>query len=75
VLNRSVDPGDLVVPLTSYQPGTELAVVADMNDLFFKGTVDEIDVGKLAWIPTLVSGVNTTAVLGFRRGCLGCEGV
>jgi HlyD family secretion protein len=34
--------------LTSYQPGTELATVADMNDLVFKGTVDEIDVGKIA---------------------------
>jgi HlyD family secretion protein len=37
-----------VVPLTSYQPGTELASVADMGDLIFKGTVDEIDVGKIA---------------------------
>jgi HlyD family secretion protein len=40
--------GDPVVPLTSYQPGTELAAIADMNDLIFKGTVDEIDVGKIA---------------------------
>jgi HlyD family secretion protein len=48
VLSRSVDPGDPVVPLTSYQPGTELATVADMADLVFKGTVDEIDVGKIA---------------------------
>ena len=47
VLTRSVDPGDPVVPLTSYQPGTELATIADMRDLIFKGTVDEIDVGKL----------------------------
>ncbi len=48
VLSRSVAPGDPVVPLTSYQEGTELAVVADMGDLIFRGTVDEIDVGKLA---------------------------
>lgn len=48
VLSRSVNPGDPVVPLTSYQPGTELAAVADMGDLMFKGTVDEIDVGKIA---------------------------
>jgi HlyD family secretion protein len=47
VLQRNVDPGDPVVPLTSFQEGTELAVVADMSDLIFKGTVDEIDVGKL----------------------------
>jgi len=47
VLERKVDPGDPVVPLTSFQEGTDLAVIADMSDLIFKGTVDEIDVGKL----------------------------
>ena len=47
ILTRPGNPGDPVVPLTSYQPGTELATIADMNDLIFKGTVDEIDVGKL----------------------------
>lgn len=48
VLSRAVNPGDPIVPLTSYQPGTEMATVADMSDLIFKGTVDEIDVGKLS---------------------------
>lgn len=48
VLSRAVNPGDPVVPLTSFQPGTELAAVAEMKDLIFKGTVDEIDVGKMA---------------------------
>lgn len=48
ILTRAVNPGDPVVPLTSYQPGTELATVADMGDLIFKGTVDEIDVGKMS---------------------------
>ncbi len=48
VLSRAVNPGDPVVPLTSYQPGTELATIADMSDLIFNGTVDEIDVGKIA---------------------------
>ena len=48
VLTRTVNPGDPIVPLTSYQPGTEMATVADMRDLIFKGTVDEIDVGKLS---------------------------
>lgn len=47
VLTRAVNPGDPIVPLTSYQPGTEMATVADMSDLIFKGTVDEIDVGKM----------------------------
>ena len=47
ILERLVNVGDPVVPLTSYQPGTELMRVADMKDLIFIGTVDEIDVGKV----------------------------
>jgi len=47
VLERTVDPGDPVVPLTTFQEGTPLATLADMSRLIFKGTVDEIDVGKL----------------------------
>ena len=47
LLELSVHEGDPVVPLTSYQAGTALAVIADMKTLLFKGTVDEIDVGKL----------------------------
>jgi HlyD family secretion protein len=47
VLELQVHEGDPVVPLTSYQAGTPLATLADMSTLVFKGTVDEIDVGKL----------------------------
>ena len=47
VLERKINAGDPVVPLTSYQAGTELFTLADMNELIFRGTVDEIDVGKL----------------------------
>jgi len=47
ILERRINEGDPVVPLTSYQAGTELLTMADMNSLIFKGTVDEIDVGKL----------------------------
>jgi HlyD family secretion protein len=47
VLELLVHEGDPVVPLTSYQAGTALTNLADMSTLIFKGTVDEIDVGKL----------------------------
>jgi HlyD family secretion protein len=47
VLELLVHEGDPVVPLTSYQAGTPLTTLADMSTLLFKGTVDEIDVGKL----------------------------
>jgi HlyD family secretion protein len=48
ILEKNVNLGDPVVPLTSYQPGTPIMRMADMNDLLFKGTVDEIDVGKIS---------------------------
>jgi HlyD family secretion protein len=47
VLNKTVEVGDPVTPLTSYQEGTVLMKMANMEKLIFKGTVDEIDVGKL----------------------------
>lgn len=47
VLERKVNPGDPVVPLTTFQEGTVMMTLADMSTLEFRGTVDEIDVGKL----------------------------
>ena len=47
VLSKAVEVGDPVTPLTSYQEGTVLMKLANMGRLLFKGTVDEIDVGKL----------------------------
>ncbi len=47
VLSKLVEEGDPVVPLTSYQAGTDLMTLAFMEDLMFKGTVDEIDVGRI----------------------------
>jgi HlyD family secretion protein len=47
VLNKTVEVGDPVTPLTSFQEGTVLMKMANMERLLFKGTVDEIDVGRL----------------------------
>jgi HlyD family secretion protein len=47
ILDKMVEIGDPVVPLTSYQEGTVLMTMANMDDLIFRGTVDEIDVGRL----------------------------
>ncbi len=47
VLSKSVEVGDPVTPLTSYQEGTVLMKMANMGNMIFKGTVDEIDVGRL----------------------------
>jgi HlyD family secretion protein len=47
VLKKTVEVGDPVTPLTSYQEGTVLMKLANMDRLLFKGTVDEIDVGRM----------------------------
>lgn len=47
ILEKMVEIGDPVVPLSSYQEGTVLMKMADMKDLIFRGSVDEIDVGRL----------------------------
>jgi HlyD family secretion protein len=47
MLSLKAHEGDPVVPLTSFQPGTDMCSMADMKNILFKGTVDEIDVGKL----------------------------
>lgn len=47
ILEELVDVGEPVVPLTSYQAGTPLMTIAEMTNLLFKGTVDEIDIGKV----------------------------
>ena len=47
ILDDSIEIGDAVVPLTPYQQGTVLMRMAAMRDLIFRGTVDEIDVGRL----------------------------
>ncbi len=47
LLEKNVDLGDPVVPLTTYQAGTPVATLANMDDLIFKGEVDEIDIGRI----------------------------
>jgi HlyD family secretion protein len=47
ILEKMVEVGDPVVPLTTYQEGTVLMTMADMKHLLFRGSVDEIDVGRL----------------------------
>ena len=47
ILERSVNIGDPVDALGSRSGGTVLCILADMDTLVFRGTVDEIDVGHL----------------------------
>jgi HlyD family secretion protein len=47
ILEYAVEVGDPVVPISTYQEGTVLIRMAEMNRLMFRGNVDEIDVGRL----------------------------
>lgn len=60
ILQRKVDVGDPVVPLTDMQEGTVLLVIANMQDLIFKGIVNEIDVAKI--MPGMVADVSVAAL-------------
>ncbi|UCC72792.1 MAG: efflux RND transporter periplasmic adaptor subunit [Gemmatimonadota bacterium] len=48
ILEKNVEIGDPVTPLNPYQEGTVLMTMAEMSALIFRGTVDEIDVGRLS---------------------------
>lgn len=47
VINRIVDIGDPVISISSAQSATPIFIVADMQDLMFQGTVDEVDAAKV----------------------------
>ncbi len=47
VLELPVKPGDQVIEANSFNSGTTICTVADLNALIFQGTIDEAQVGKL----------------------------
>jgi HlyD family secretion protein len=47
VLTVPIKEGSSVINANSFNPGTTVAVIADMNDMIFRGRVDESEVGKL----------------------------
>jgi HlyD family secretion protein len=47
ILDIPVKEGNAVIMPNQFSEGTTIAIVANMNDLIFKGTIDETEVGKL----------------------------
>lgn len=47
VLDVPIEEGVSVIETNNFNEGTTIAIVANMRDLIFKGTVDESEVGKL----------------------------
>jgi len=54
VLEVPLEEGDSVIESNTFNDGTTLATVADMDELIFEGKVDESEVGKLSEGMTLV---------------------
>ncbi len=47
VLDVPVEEGNSVIEANTFNEGTSIAMVADMEDMIFEGTVDESEVGKI----------------------------
>ena len=47
VLDVPVEQGDSVIEANTFNDGTTIATVADMDEMIFEGNVDESEVGKL----------------------------
>lgn len=47
VLDVPIEVGNSVIEANTFNAGTTIALVADMNEMIFKGNVDESEVGKL----------------------------
>ncbi len=47
VLEVPVEAGDSVIEANTFNDGTTIATVADMDDMIFEGKVDESEVGKI----------------------------
>lgn len=47
VLDIMVKEGNLVIESSTSNVGTTVAVVADMNDMIFEGSIDESEIGKI----------------------------
>ncbi len=47
ILDVPIKEGNSVIQSNSFNDGTTIAIVADMNDMIFEGKVDETEVGKI----------------------------
>lgn len=47
VLDVPVEEGSFVIETNTFNEGTTIMAIADMNDMIFEGTVDESEVGKI----------------------------
>ena len=61
ILDIPVKVGNSVILSNTFNDGTTIATVANMNDLIFRGNIDETEVGQL------VSGMNMKITIGAQQ--------
>ncbi len=47
ILNMPVEAGDFIIESNTFNAGTTIAEIANMDDMIFEGRIDESEVGKL----------------------------
>jgi multidrug efflux pump subunit AcrA (membrane-fusion protein) len=62
VLEIPVKTGTHIIESNPQNPGTTIAVVADMHDMVFKGQIDETDIGKIR------KGMDLSLTIGAMEG-------
>ncbi len=54
VLQVPIEEGNSIIESNNFNDGTTIATVANMNEMIFKGKIDESEVGKLSFGMTLI---------------------
>jgi HlyD family secretion protein len=68
ILDLPNKEGSFIIESSTFQSGTSLATLADMNDMIFEGLVDESEVGKLRQGMELVLNVGALQGKPFKAG-------
>lgn len=66
VLSVPVEIGNQVIEANNFNAGTTIAAVADMNDMIFKGKIDETEVGKIHEDMNLILSIGAIDDLKFQ---------
>ena len=77
ILDLPNKEGAFIIESSTFQSGTSLATLADMNDMIFEGLVDESEVGKLKQGMELVLSVGALQGKPFKASleCIAPKGV
>lgn len=66
VLSVPIEVGNSVIEVNQFNAGTTIAMVADMNQMIFKGKIDETEVGKIKQGMELVISIGALEKITFN---------